>query len=699
MNGENESCPLLHSYETRSFRNKVKIKWLLIPSENTLVRNILWLFFTIVTLIILYKFLEGSEDIWKTDTCIEDSLTGLTVPERCPLSKTYDDFLSRSETANPPIDCALIAEEARRKFGGCIDLSFLPQTCRRLSETKCDSSYKYRMIDGSCNNKIHPTWGKSDSHFVRMIPPSYADGVSTLRTSTSGDPLPNARYLSRQLYSNRTKPDTDLSVMFLYFGLLIDHDMIQVAFNTVSLSCCDKEYQEDPGKRPKECLQIEIADDDPFYGPKNITCFNLKRSLPVNGECGGRREQMNKMTSYIDGSTIYGSNVEQTNHLRTFIRGQLRTQFIHNTPFMSTSQKDGYKCGTASEPLKCFEAGDSRVNMVTALTAMHALWYREHNRIATKLSSLNPHWSDEILFQEARRIVIGELQNIMYSEFLPLLLGKKAMEAYEIEIDKTKVYKGYNDAIDATAFNVFGAAAFRFGHHLAPDTQLLVGENTSTVYQVALHEMFFNNHIFYHDGFDLLLRGAASQRTHNVESYLTPELQNHLFQPSDFNYGFDLAAIGLQRARDHGLPSYKHWRSACGLSEVKTWDDLYDIMDFQRVHALKRVYQSIEDIDLKPGALAENHVPGSLLGPTNICLIGRQFEKTRKGDRFWFEIQNEIGSFSKSQLHQIYKSSMSRIICENSDSITEMQFHSFKIPSNHYRTTFFSRLILTMVLT
>lgn len=42
------------------------------------------------------------------------------------------------------------------------------------------------------------------------------------------------------------------------------------------------------------------------------------------------------------------------------------------------------------------------------------------------------------------------------------------MEAYEIEIDKTKEYKGYDDAIDATAFNVFGAAAFRFGHSLVP---------------------------------------------------------------------------------------------------------------------------------------------------------------------------------------------------------------------------------------
>lgn len=61
---------------------------------------------------------------------------------------------------------------------------------------------------------------------------------------------------------------------------------------------------------------------------------------------------------------------------------------------------------------------------------MHTLWAREHNRVAEELSELNPHWDDETVFQEARRIVIAEMQHITYSQWLPNLLGKNTSTLY-----------------------------------------------------------------------------------------------------------------------------------------------------------------------------------------------------------------------------------------------------------------------------
>lgn len=84
------------------------------------------------------------------------------------------------------------------------------------------------------------------------------------------------------------------------------------------------------------------------------------------------------------------------------------------------------------------------MNEQLVLTCMHTLLAREHNRAANALAQVNPHWDDETIFQEARRIVIAEIQHVTYNEFLPILLGKEVMEKFGLLLEKDVILQPLN---------------------------------------------------------------------------------------------------------------------------------------------------------------------------------------------------------------------------------------------------------------
>ncbi|XP_046556438.1 peroxidase-like [Haliotis rubra] len=75
--------------------------------------------------------------------------------------------------------------------------------------------------------------------------------------------------------------------------------------------------------------------------------------------------------------------------------------------------------------------------------------------------------------------------------------------------------------------------------------------------------------------------------------------------------------------------------------------------------------------------MSERPLPGGLVGPTFSCLLAHQFSAIKKGDRFWFELDRPHTRFSPAQLQEIRRSSLSRIICDNTNTF-HVQRDAFK---------------------
>ena len=136
----------------------------------------------------------------------------------------------------------------------------------------------------------------------------------------------------------------------------------------------------------------------------------------------------------------------------------------------------------------------------------------------------------------------------------------------------------------------------------------------------------------------------------------------------------DLASINIQRARDHGIPGYIQISTACGGPSATgtNFNGLTDIPFAQRLR-LEGTYRTVEDIDLFAGILSENHIEGSEMGRTATCLFLQQFNDSRHGDRFWYERDDPCTGFTMEQLTEIRKTTLARVICDNSDGVFTIQ--------------------------
>ncbi len=529
------------------------------------------------------------------------------------------------------------------------------------------------------NNAADPTQGTAGTDLLRLSPVAYANGISTpslpgngATTTTPPVPIASPRTISNDVFNQSPtlfgSPATDINTVdgnglsdFGYsFGQFMDHDMDLTPDQTGQ-----PVPSPNPNKDGNDGFPIPADKTNPG-DPIGSLAFSRSVFDPTTGT-SNPRQQINAVTSYLDLSQVYGSTQAVADALRTGTGGLLKTSPGNMLPYNNSM----YFSPTAFDPdpnqlaelnmansgpllsTQLYAAGDVRANENTELTSLTTLFVRNHNAIATELAQENPalfgftSWTDENLYQEARKINIAEYQNIIYTQYLPALLGPDA-----------PTYTGYNSTVNPSIATEFSTVAFRFGHSMLNNTVARDANNGSSAGAVPLAQDFFDPNLVNANGaidpttglaatdIGAFLKGDADNSAQAVDSMAVSSIRDELF--GNGGGGEDLISRDIWRARDDGIGNYNQVRVAFGLAPIT--DDATHGFDqitsnVQVQHELETAYDTpaflaaggfAGDIDPFVGGMAEDHLPGSDMGPLFTSILANQFSRLETGDQYFY---------------------------------------------------------------
>jgi hypothetical protein len=450
-------------------------------------------------------------------------------------------------------------------------------------------SSSIRSTDGSGNNARNPTWGQAGTQYIRLAPANYADGVAK---PVGG---PNTRYVSNRIFNDKSQnlfSENDVSQWGFVWGQFMDHTFglrQEVGGEDASIPFNSRDRLEE------------------FDNTLGVIPFTRTPAAPGTGVTTPR-QQINTVSSYIDGSSVYGDATDRLEWLR---EGPVNRRLSDNSGLLlldngylprrdargnaATAPEMALMGRLAATPGRAMVAGDQRANENIALTATHTLFAREHNRI---VNALPRFLSDETKFQIARRVVGAEQQWITYNEFLPSL---------GIRLSP---YRGYNDRVDATLSNEFAVVGYRAHSMIHGELEPIAPAGTYSPEQVEAFEdqglevededgvnvvvvplnlAFGNPDLLPAIGLGPVLRGIGGEPEYKNDEQIDNQLRSTLFEipvsenptcldgptlPQCFKGVVDLGAIDIERGRDHGMPSYNDLRKTYGLAPKQSFTSI-----------------------------------------------------------------------------------------------------------------------------
>lgn len=376
---------------------------------------------------------------------------GSSVLHEQNLEAVLKSFLPKYNGNSESTSSWLGAEE--RSKSEPIKCGIPPANC--LNDTQ---NLHYRSADGACNNLLYPEFGIAVSKYRRLLRPNYPE---------QGQPWPNARLVSLSIYGEKTLPDKYRTVASMQFGQFVAHDISRLTVKGAPKDCCAE-------PRNPQCMPIPLPAGGPIAYNTGRTCLGFARGVTdANAICPrsdlGYSEKLSVVTAYLDLSSLYGNSLAESRRVRLFKGGQLRTSFANGQQWLPVSQNFNGECGNRNE---CYNVPDKRNRFTPTIAVVHTVLLREHNRLAEQLALLNPQYSEERLYQEARKINIAQYQKIIYYDWLPINLGSSYTHpnglTYPYSEDSNDYVNDYDESVNAGPLAEFSSAAFRYAHTQIP---------------------------------------------------------------------------------------------------------------------------------------------------------------------------------------------------------------------------------------
>lgn len=184
----------------------------------------------------------------------------------------------------------------------------------------------------------------------------------------------------------------------------------------------------------------------------------------------------------------------------------------------------------------CFVAGDSRVNSNPFAVVIYTIFMRNHNRLAGQLKRNFPHWNDEQLFQGAKQMNTDIYNNIVFDEWLPIVLGTRM--ANDIKYHRSTASSTDHKHIS----NSYAVAASRFYLSMLPDALQSFGVESHR-YEIATTESDGSdrsNNVEVDDSNVFVLKDAFYNNKIDINPQKINDILNAVLQqgamPMDSNY-------------------------------------------------------------------------------------------------------------------------------------------------------------------